>query len=387
MTAIDRDQEREILEEMEYGERLLHLAGKRVNRGTFLKVGGATAAFAALAGLPEEAIARGNLTKNFGLIEIVAAAFFTQIFNTPMAGYLKPLGWTLHVATEEGQPTKGYTECQQFTLENYGIIANSTSDPMAGWESVARAATKKGICFIAHNPQALGPATQSVCFDHKFAGIQIGKHAVAWARRNHISKPVVALLANLGDPEGKKRTDWAWNTIKAAFPGAKLAGQVNVITNQQQGSTGAANLLSAHPDINMMIAFNTVAGLGAPKAIEQAGHSNRNKFYFAMVDYEVAAGALIKQGTIVQACWGSYFAQSGILMCKDGITYYNGKYIYPTRRLGGVVISTGPQVTAYDDTQAHPLAPKYSWIYHNKNFVRYSGKRLATGQSIDTIFP
>jgi hypothetical protein len=198
---------------------------------------------------------------------------------------------------------------------------------------------------------------------------------------------VVGLLANLGDPEGKKRTDWAWNTIKAAFPNAKLAGQVNVITNQQQGATGAANLLSAHPDINMMVAFNTVAGLGAPKAIEQAGHTNRNKFYFAMVDYEVAAGALIKQGTITQACWGSYFAQSGILMCRDGIKYYNGKYIYPTRRLGGVVISTGPQVTAYDDSQAHPLAPRYNWIYHNKNFVRYSGKHLKTAQSIDTIFP
>ena len=58
-----------------------------------------------------------------------------------------------------------------------------------------------------------------------------------------------------------------------------------------------------------------------------------------------------------------------------------------TRRLGGVVITTGPQVTAYDDSQARPLAPKYNWIYHNKNFVRYSGRRLATGQSIDTIFP
>jgi ABC-type sugar transport system substrate-binding protein len=384
MTTIDRDQENDFAEDIEGEDRLSRLARTRVDRGTFIKAGGAAAAFAALAGVPVDALARGNLTKDFGLIEIVAAAFFDQIFNTPMPKYLGPRGWNLHVVTEQGQPTKGYAECQQFTLENYGIIANSTSDPMAGWESVASAATKKGICFIAHNPQALGPATQSVCFDHKFAGIQIGTHAAAWARRNNV-KPVVGLIANLGDPEGRKRTDWAWNTIKNV-PGAKLAGQVNAVVSQQQAAAGAANLLSAHPDINMIVCFNTVAGLGSYKSILQAGHSDRNKFYLAMVDYETAAGALVKQGTIVQALWGSYFAQSGILMCRDGIRYYNGHYIYPTRRLGGIVIANGKTVSAYDDSQAHPLAPKYNWIYHNKNFVRYSGKRLATGQSIDTIF-
>jgi hypothetical protein len=106
-----------------------------------------------------------------------------------------------------------------------------------------------------------------------------------------------------------------------------------------------------------------------------------------MVDYETAAGALIKQGTIVQACWGSFFAQSGILMCRDGIRYYNGKYIYPTRRLGGIVISTGSQVAPFDDSQSHPLAPRYLGLLTNKNYVKYSGKHLGTGVSIDTLFP
>jgi hypothetical protein len=384
---MDRDQGEDIMEDMEGESRLSHMARTRVDRGTFLKVGGAAAAFAAFVGLPEEGLARGKLTRDFGLIEVVAAAFFDQIFNNPMPTYLNPQGWTLHVATEEGQPLKGYTECRQYTLENYGIIANSTSDPPAGWESLVRAATKKGICFIAHNPSPLGPATQNVSFDHKYAGIQIGKNAVAWAKKNNITKPVVGLLADVPDPQGKKRTDWAWNTIKASFSSATLAGQVNAVVSPLQAAAGAANLLSAHPDINMMIAFNTVSGLGAYKSILQAGHSDRSKFYFAMVDYETAAGALVKQGTIVQALWGSYFAQSGILMCRDGIRYYNGKYIYPTRRLGGVVISTAPQVAPFDDSQSHPLAPRYRGLLTNKSLVQYSSKRLATGQSIDTIFP
>jgi hypothetical protein len=106
-----------------------------------------------------------------------------------------------------------------------------------------------------------------------------------------------------------------------------------------------------------------------------------------MVDYETAAGVLIKQGTIVQACWGSYFSQSGILMCRDGIRYYHGKYIYPTRRLGGFVISTAKQVNGFDDSQSHPLARRYKHLLTDPTLVKYSRKRLGTGVSIDTLFP
>lgn len=375
----------EIVSERTAGSAAGRCAGAQIDRGTPFKVSGA-AAFAALLGVRAEAVAGATLTKNFGLIEIVASAFFDEIFNTPMAQYLKPLGWTLNVQTEAGQPTKGYAEAQEFALNNYGAVAISTSDPTAGWELVARQLTRKGICFIAHNPQALGPATQNVAFDHKFAGIGIGKHAVSWARKNHIGTPVVGLIANLADPEGKKRTDFAWSTIQHAFPGAKLAGQVNAITTQQEGAAAAANLLSAHPGINMIITFNTLAGLGSYRSILQAGHTDPTKFYLGTVDYETAVGALIKQGTIYQSAWGAYFAASGILMARDALRYYAGKSIYPTRRIGGRAITTGPQVDAYDDALAHPLAKRNQWVFSDKSIVAYSTKRLATGQSVDTVF-
>jgi ABC-type sugar transport system substrate-binding protein len=360
-------------------------AGARVDRGALLRAGG-IAAFAALAGVPIEALAKTVLTKNFGLIEIVASAFFDEIFNRPMAQYLKPLGWSLNVQTEQGQPTKGYAEAQEFILNNYGAIAISTSDPTAGWELVARKATQQGICFIAHNPQALGPATQNVAFDHKFAGIGIGSAAVAWARRNNVTKPVVGLVANLADPEGKKRTDYAWATIRQAFPGAQLAGQVNAVTTQQEGAAAAANLLSAHPGINMIITFNTLAGLGSYRSILQAGHTDPATFYLGTVDYETAVGSLIKQHTIYQSAWGAYFAASGILMARDALRFFAGKYIYPTRRIGGRAITTPSQVTAYDDALANPLARRNLWVFSDKRIVAYSPKRLATGQSVDTVF-
>ena len=45
-------------------------------------------------------------------------------------------------------------------------------------------------------------------------------------KKNNITSPVVGLLGNLSDPQGNKRTDWAWNTIKASVPERELAGSV-----------------------------------------------------------------------------------------------------------------------------------------------------------------
>src|SRR5437868_12855756 len=53
--------------------------------------------------------------------------------------------------------------------------------------------------------------------------------SVAWAKKNNISQPVVALIGNLSDAQGRKRTDWAWKTIKAKLPNAKLARQAQKI--------------------------------------------------------------------------------------------------------------------------------------------------------------
>ncbi len=364
------------------------LFGSRVDRGTFLKAGGAALLSLGLDyTLPASALAApNNLSKQFGMIEIAAVSFFTDNFNNPLKHYLSPRGWSLNIVTEEGQPTRGYTEAAQFIAANYGIIAESTSDPMAGWVSTGRAAVRKGLTFMSHSPQALGPATQNIQFDHRFSGILVGRAAVQWAHRNNI-KPVVGLLANVGDPEGKKRTDFAWKTVKQAFPAAKLAGEVNAVKNQQEGFSGAANLISAHPDINMLISFNTLAGLGAFNAARRAGKTDRNKFFLGTADYETAVGDLIKKGTIYQAAFGAYFPYSAVLMARDALAHFNGHRIFPTRRLGGRVIANGQQVTTYEDALRHPFSPKYRGIYNDRSIVAYSNRRLATAQSINTIFP
>src|SRR5205807_2335915 len=130
---------------------------------------------------------------------------------------------------------------------------------------------------------------------------------------------------NLSDAQGSKRTTWAWKTVKAKLPNAKLAGQVQGI-DTPTGAKGAANLLSAHPDINMLLTFNTLGGLAALTSATHAGKTDRNAFFLGTADSEDASLKLIaSQKSIYQANWGAFFPASMVLMARDGIAKMAGK--------------------------------------------------------------
>jgi ABC-type sugar transport system substrate-binding protein len=206
----------------------------------------------------------------------------------------------------------------------------------------------------------------------------VGQAAIAWAHKNGVTAPVVALIGNLTDAQGSKRTTWAWKTIKGAFPNAKLAGQVQGI-DLPTGTQGAANLLSAHPDINMLIVFNTIAGVGALNSATHAGKNDRNKFFLGMTDFEDQTLKLIAAGnSIVQANWGTYFPASMILMAKDAINHYNGQPIKPTRLLLGEAITTPAQATSFDKVAFDPLNPANADVY--TKYFTYLDTPVSTAQ-------
>ena len=55
-------------------------------------------------------------------------------------------------------------------------------------------------------------------FSHKQAGVDVGNASVAWAKKNNVTQPVVALIGNLSDAQGKKRTDYALRAVKKGTP-------------------------------------------------------------------------------------------------------------------------------------------------------------------------
>jgi ABC-type sugar transport system substrate-binding protein len=334
--------------------------------------------------------AASNKVKTIGVIEQAFAPFFTENFQQPLQKYLAtatgttattttaPAGWNRQFGNENNTVPTGISLLDQYAAQNYAGLILSTGDEMTAWEHAVQKATASGSLFINHSTQAVTGATQNTLFSHKGAGVGIGNAAVAWAHKNNITAPVVALIGNLTDAQGSKRTTWAWKTIKAAFPNAKLAGQVQGI-DLPTGTSGAANLLSAHPDINILIVFNTIAGVGAANSATHAGKTDRNKFYLGITDFENQTLNMIAAGnSIIQSNWGTFFPASMVLMAKDIINKVNGQPIKPTRLLLGEAIVTPAQATSFNKIAFDPLNPKYSDVY--TKYFTYLDTPMKSGQ-------
>jgi ABC-type sugar transport system substrate-binding protein len=307
-------------------------------------------------------------SKKIAVIEQQFGTFFTVNFNKPAQAFIKKSpGWSVTFGNENNTVTTGINLLNSYVSQGYGVLILSTGDNMSAWETQVKKAVDSGAVFINHCTQAVSGATQNVLFSHKQAGVDVGNASVVWAKKNNITQPVVALIGNLSDAQGRKRTDWAWKTIKAKLPNAKLAGQAQGI-GTPDGGKAAANLLAAHPDINMLVTFNTLAGLAALTEATHAGKTDRNKFLLATADSEDASLKLIADAnSVYQVNWGAFFPASMIMMLKDAMKLDAGKKIPPTRLILGLTITTPAQAKSFGTITFDPLNPKYAYVF-NKYF-------------------
>jgi ABC-type sugar transport system substrate-binding protein len=350
--------------------------------GLGLLSGGLGAATAGAAPLRHTRIARAasSKVKEIGVVEQAFAPFFTENFQIPLTQYLKKSqkGWTQTFGNENNTVPTGINLLNEFAAANDAILILSTGDDMTAWQEAVKKVVQEGSLFINHSTQGVAGATQNVLFSHKQSGIDVGNAAVNWCKKNSISAPVVGLLGNLSDAQGSKRTTWAWNTIKAKLPKATLAGSVQAI-DTPTGTTGSANLLSAHPTMNVMICFNTLAGVGALTSAKLAGKTNRNTFFLGCTDSEDQTLKLIAaQNSIMQANWGAFFPASMILMARDGINKFHGKSIMPTRLIYGLTIVTAAEAKSFDKITFDPLNPKYAYVF--TKYFKYLSTPVGTAQ-------
>jgi ribose transport system substrate-binding protein len=379
MTLDDLRMVEEFLEENQLDRRDL------LKYGTAL--GLAAAGVAALAGKAGAAMLGGpTLEKRVGWIISVNVPFYELSMTRWMRKSLRGTGYRLVTQSEDGNNAKGQEIMANMIQQNYAIIFKSDGAPGRSIEPLASEAKDKGIFFISHSVQPVGGAGQNVVFDHGKAGRGIGTAAVAWARRNGITKPVIGTLAFLSDSEGVKRTSEAIDTIKKAFPETVVAGQVESVNQTGTGAAGTANLLQAHPDINMILTFNTVTGKESVQAATEAGKTDRNTFFIGMADYEPATMDLVaSRNSIVQANWGALFEISAVLMIRDALAFTRGRNVFPTRGLGGILMTNKNSVDRFRRIANNPLAKSALPAYRNPNLVVYSKTPLKSGQSIDDI--
>ncbi len=204
-----------------------------------------------------------------------------------------------------------------------------------------KAAEAKGVTIIALDT-ATDPQSATTAFyatDNYEAGVLNGLWARKYFNDNDIT-PKIALLE--GTPGSEVNTDRMGGFLAGFGVNAKQYVVGDQVTNGAQGpgQTSMENILTAHPDVNLVWAINEPAALGAAVAIKAKGLQGKIKI--VAMDGGCRGIKAVQDGTI-----STDVMQFPAQMAKLGVDYAvqaaQGKKIPSFLDTGEILVTTAPQ--------------------------------------------
>jgi ABC-type sugar transport system substrate-binding protein len=252
---------------------------------------------------------------------------------------------------------------------------------IGGWEVDVKTATSKGIGVWNHSASPVGGCTQNVALDQYAAGYGVGEVAAQWMNRTQGGKGEWAQLPITNDPQLMLRGEGQQAAMKKYAPGATLVGSV-FAQLETEGATAAANLLSAHPNLKMILCAGDDPGLGAFSSAVAAGKSSPSDFFIGSCDGNSENIDKIAAGTIYQADSNFLFPFSAVAVAKDMEAYFRHQYVYPTRIIKSLTVT---HANASYNSNLNPFSAKDAALYASQ--FKYSKIALKTGQNPLDAFP
>jgi ribose transport system substrate-binding protein len=247
-----------------------------------------------------------------------------------------------------------------------------------GMDRIVASAREKGVCVFNHSASPITGCTQNIVLDQHLAGYQVGSFAAQWINEKLSGHAEVGLLTNLTDPELIVRSQGLKDGIKNNCPGARVVGEVEANT-VDRGAAAAANLLQAHPNIAVLLAFGDDPGVGAYTAAIEAGHRDRDRFFVGSADGTRLGMEKVEEGGIYQCCAFFFFSFSATQAVRDLARCLSGEKIPPTRIMRSKLV-TKENVAEFDLISRNPQAPQYAHYYGDPEVMRYSDVELTTPQ-------
>jgi fructose transport system substrate-binding protein len=262
---------------------------------TAIRAGCALAAMGVCADLAPGAVQAQEKKFLIGIVELqLANPFFGRLKKAAVDTAQKH---GLDIMTAEAE-TAGDSATQIAAIENMinrgakGITldpANSTA-----LVPIVKKARDAGIVVVTTNT-SLAPMTAADAAyetDNLQAGVLIGQ----WAKATMGAKPAhIAMLDyDLSNKTSKARHDGFLKGFGVAEGDPQIAGSALTMGNAETGQTAMENLLSAHPDINVIYTINEPAAQGAFFAIRKA----RRDVLVTSIDGSCSGVRSVADGTI-----------------------------------------------------------------------------------------
>lgn len=254
-----------------------------------------------------------------------------------------------------------------------GVFMFVLPDGMAQIVAHARA---KGVCIFNHSATPITGCTQNIVLDQHIAGYEVGSYAARWINEKLGGKAEVGILANLTDSQLIVRTQGLKDGLGKNCPGAVVVGEVEANT-VDTGAAAAANLLQAHPNISVVLAFSDDPGVGAYTAALEAGRNDRNRFFVGSADGTRLGMEKVAEGGIYQCCAFFFFSFSATQAIRDLDRCLRGERVAPTRIMGSKLV-TKENVAEFERISHNPRAPEWAHFYTDPSVMRFSDVPLTT---------
>jgi ribose transport system substrate-binding protein len=283
-------------------------------------------------------------------------------------------GIRLVVVDAEGDFLKQTIDIELFIAQGFGGVFMFVLPE--GMEHVIAHAQKKGVCVFNHSASPITGCTQNIVLDQHIAGYQVGQSAGQWINERLGGKAEVGLLTNLTDPQLIVRSQGLKDGVKENCPGATFVGEVEANT-VDRGASAAANLLQAHPNIAVLLAFGDDPGVGAYTAALEAGRKDRDRFFVGSADGTRLGLEKVAEGGIYHCCAFFFFSFSATQAIRDLAKCLAGKPVPPTRIMGSKLV-TKDNVRDFEHISMNPQATEHAHFYSDLSVMRYSDTPLTT---------
>jgi ABC-type sugar transport system substrate-binding protein len=190
----------------------------------------------------------------------------------------------------EGKIEDQISSLESFITRGVDALVVHVTDP-SSYSGILKRAEEAEIPLFAYSTELPG-SDGAILFPFEEAAEQLSADAATWVNKNAGGDGEILVLSYVGDPLGAKAS-------KTLGSGVTAKTRATVVTEQEalEQATGlrvTEDALKAHPDINVVMAWNDGGALGAAQAFQRAGKDPAKCYIGSNEGGEEAAQAMLK---------------------------------------------------------------------------------------------
>ncbi|HTY59875.1 MAG TPA: substrate-binding domain-containing protein [Bacteroidota bacterium] len=247
-------------------------------------------------------------------------------------------GADLLEANSEGKPDKEIQLINTYIASGVDAIVISPLSAKASVIALGRA-REKGITIITYNTNVEGDiASAYLESDQRALGSMSGAAAREYIEKHLGGKANVALLAFTSQaPEQSTMRTLGFREEVTKLPGVKIVAEQDAWL-AEQAVRKAGDILTAHPDLDILWGANEGATVGEVMAVKNARRAGRVAV-FGTDTGEQITGFLLSDDGILQAVTGQQPYEMGSRAVLSALEVLKGGRVEPKQSLTGVLLS------------------------------------------------